>query len=129
MLAVLALGLAGAVFRLSPLWPGPALPPGAERLRIETTPPHLVPTFACQTALLAPARIATTDHELILISSFDEKPVKVVWPSGWAAWRMNGQAELVNRDGAVVGREGETIVGFGGGVGTDRAFHVCIVGS
>lgn len=127
VLGVLASG--AAVFRLTPLWPGPGLPTGATRLHIETTPAHLVPTFACQTALLAPARIVTVGDELVLISSFDAKPVKVVWPSGWAAWRLDGRAELVDRDGAIVGREGETLEGLGGGVGVDDAFHVCVIGS
>jgi hypothetical protein len=52
-----------------------------------------------------------------------------VWPSGWAAWRLDGRAELVTREGAVVGREGELSEGFGGGTGDDDAFHVCIIGS
>jgi hypothetical protein len=121
--------LATATFRLSPLWSGPALPPGATRLHIVTAPPHLVPTFGCNTALLAPARVATAGDELIIVSEFDNQPVNVVWPSGWAAWRLNGRAELVTRDGATVGREGEIIDGLGGGTGLDDAFHVCIIGN
>jgi hypothetical protein len=132
LIAVLAGGvllLAAAAFRLSPLWPGPTLPPGATQLHITTAAPHLVPTFACNTAALAPARIATLGDELILLSETDDEPVKVVWPSGWAAWRVDGRAELVTRDGSVVAREGDVIDGFGGGIGLDDAFHVCIVGS
>ena len=132
LVAILAgsiLLLAAATFRFSPLWPGPALPPSATRLHIVTAPPHLVPTLGCNTALLAPARVATAGDELVLVSEWDGQPVKVVWPSGWAAWRLNGRAELVTRDGAIVGREGETIDGFGGGTDVDNAFHVCIFGS
>ena len=131
-IAILAGGvllLAAATFRLSPLWPGPALPAGATRLHIATQAPHLIPTFACATALLAPARLATAGDELIILSQSSNEPVKVVWPSGWAAWRLDGRAELVSRDGAVVAREGDVIDGFGGGVGVDNAFHVCIIGS
>lgn len=120
--------LAAATFRLSPLWPGPALPPDATRLHIATAPPHLVPTLGCPTALLAPARLGTAGDDLILVSERDGQPGKVVWPSGWAAWRLNGRAELVTRDGAIVGREGEIIHGFGGGTGVDDAFYVCIIG-
>ncbi len=132
LLAILAgtvLLLAGATFRLSPLWPGPGLPPGATRLHIETASPALVPTVACRTALLAPARVATAGDDLILVSPATNNPIKVVWPSGWAAWRLDGKAQLVTRDGAIVGREGDVIEGFGGGVDEDDAFHVCIIGS
>ncbi len=132
LLAILAgtvLLVAAATFRLSPLWPGPGLPPGATRLHIETAPPHLVPTLACNTALLAPARVASAGDALVLVSPATNETIAVVWPSGWAAWRLDGRAELVTRDGAIVGREGDTIGGFGGGVGDDDAFHVCIIGS
>ncbi len=129
VLAATVVLLGAAAFRLTPLWPGPSLPADATRLHISTEAPHLVPTLGCQTAALGPARIATAGDDLILISAFDDQPVKVVWPSGWAAWRHDGRAELVTRDGVVVGREGETISGFGGGVGPDDAFHVCIPGS
>lgn len=130
--AILAGGillLAAATFRLSPLWPGPALPAGATRLHIATVAPHLIPTFACQTAALVPARVATAGDELILLSEADKELVRVVWPSGWAAWRVDGRAELVTRGGAVVAREGDIVDGFGGGTGVDDAFHVCIIGS
>lgn len=120
---------AAAAFRISPLWPGPALPVGATRLHIVTAPPHLVPVLACQVAALAPARIATAGDELILLSTLNGQPGSVVWPSGWAGWRLNGRAELVTRHGAIVGREGEIIDGLGGGTGLDDAFHVCIIGS
>jgi hypothetical protein len=129
ILAGSVLLLAAATVRLSPLWPGPALPPGATRLHIVTASPHLVPTFACNTALLAPARVATAGDELIVVSEWDNKPVNVVWPSGWAAWRVNGRAELVTRDGSVIAREGDVIEDrFGGGTGVDDAFHVCEIG-
>jgi hypothetical protein len=121
--------LAAAALRLSPLWPGPALPAGATRLHIATEAPHLMPTLGCQTALLAPARFATADDDLILLTVETGEPVKVVWPSGWAAWRVAGRAELVTRDGTVIAREGDVIENeFGGGVGVDNAFHVCVIG-
>ncbi len=120
--------LAAAALRLSPLWPGPALPAGATRLHIATAPPHLVPNFACQTALIAPARVATSNNDLILLSVATGEPVQVVWPSGWAAWRISGRAELVARDGSVVAREGDVLDDLGGGVGVDDAFHVCVIG-
>ena len=126
--AILAVVAAGA-FRLSPLWPGPSLPPGATRLHIATAAPHLVPNLGCPTALLGPARVATEHDDLIVLSVQTSEPVRVVWPSGWAAWLLAGRAELVDRDGSVIAREGEVIPArFGGGVGADGAFHVCAIG-
>jgi hypothetical protein len=121
--------LVAAVFRLSPLWPGPALPAGATRLHIVTQAAHLIPAFACPAALLAPARVATRGDDLVLLDRDTNEPIAVVWPSGWAAWRLDGRAELVTREGVVVGREGELSEGFGGGMGLDDAFHVCITGN
>jgi hypothetical protein len=127
---VAAVGLlaAGVAFRFSPLWPGPALPPGATRLHIATAAPHLVPTFACPAALLGPGRVASEGDELVLLSEPGGARLNVVFPAGWAAWRVNGRAELVSRDGDVIGREGDVLDDFGGGPGLDDAFHVCIIG-
>lgn len=117
-----------AVFRLSPLWPGPALPDGATRLHLVTQAPHLVPTVGCQTALLGPVRITSSGEELAVLSAATGEPARVVWPSGWAAWLINGRAELAARDGSIIAREGDVIADrFGGGVGLDDAFHVCII--
>ena len=124
VLLVVVVGLA----RLSPMWPGPSLPAGATALALATEPAHLLPTIGCPTAMLAPARVAVAGDSLVLVAEAGGDPIKVVWPTGWAAWRLDGRAELVSRDGTVVGREGEVVSGFGGGVGTDDAFHVCVAG-
>ncbi|HTS14280.1 MAG TPA: hypothetical protein VMH24_01330 [Candidatus Sulfotelmatobacter sp.] len=123
-LVVVVLALVG-LLRLSPLWPGPSLPTGATPLTLATEPAHLVPTFACETALLAPGRVTVVGDALVLVPEAGGAPVSVVWPTGWAAWRRDGRAELVDRDGTVVGREGDIVQGFGGGLGADDAFHVC----
>lgn len=128
---ILAIGLvllAALAFRLSPLWPGPALPSGATRLRLATEPAHLLPNVGCLTAGLAPARISVVGDELTLHSVPASEPLRVVWPSGWAAWRLNGRAELISRDGTVFGREGDVIEGLSGATGIDDAFHVCFMG-
>lgn len=127
-LAVILLLLVAGLLRMSPMWPGPSLPPGATPLALATEPAHLVPSLGCPTALLAPARLAAAGDELMLVSESVGEPVKVVWPSGWVAWRLDGRAELVARDGRVIGREGDVVDGFGGGVGADDAFHVCEIG-
>ena len=127
VVAVLVLVAVAFRFRFSPLWPGPALPAGATRLHIATEDAHVVPTFGCPTALLLPGRVATEGDDLVLVSPETNEPVKVVWPSGWAAWRLDGRAELVTRDGVVVGREGEIIDGFGGGTGPGNASGGCFI--
>ncbi len=125
VVAVLAVGL----WRLSPLWPGPPLPPGATRLHIDTAALHLVPNLGCPTALLGPVRPAASNGELIFIAVPTGEPVRVVWPSGWVAWLINGRGVLVDRDGSIVGWEGDVIEArFGGGEGGDGAFHVCEIG-
>lgn len=124
---VLLLGAAGLA-RLSPMWPGPSLPAGATPLTLATETGHLLPTTGCPLASLGPARIAVADGALVLVPESGGDPIAVVWPTGWAAWRLDGRAELVSHDGTVVGREGDVISGFAGGVGLDDAFHVCVVG-
>lgn len=110
------------------MWPGPSLPPGATPLELTTAPGHVLPTMACPLALLAPARVAVAGDSLVLVPEAGGEPIQVVWPTGWTAWRLGGRAELVSRDGTVVGREGDVISGFGGGMGSDDAFHVCMIG-
>ena len=120
--------LAFAALKLSPLGPGPDLPAGVTRLQISTEAPHLLPTMGCELALLLPARVATSGDALVLESVATGEPIEVVWPSGWAAWRIDGTAELVGRDGSLVAREGDVLTNLGGGVGADDRFHVCIIG-
>jgi hypothetical protein len=127
-LVVLGL-LAFAALRLSPAGPDPDLPAGATPLRIATEPGHLLPTNACDLALLEPTRIGTSGDSMVFANAETGNPVSVVWPAGWAAWRVDGRAVLVGRDGTVIGREGDVLPGYAGGVDDAGAFHVCIFGS
>jgi len=127
-LAVVLLLLVLGLFRLSPMWPGPSLPQGATPLALATEPAHLMPAMGCPLALLAPARVAVAGDELVLVPESGGEPIKVVWPTGWVAWRLAGRAELVSHDGTVIGREGDIVEGYGGGVGDDDVFHVCVIG-
>ena len=81
---VIVLGV--AALRILPSLTGPALPPGAIRLHIATERPNL--SFGCASALLAPTRVATSGDELILVFVESGSTVRVVWPSGFAAWRV-----------------------------------------
>jgi hypothetical protein len=121
--------LAFAALKLSPAGPGPGLPTGATPLGLATEPGHLLPTNACPMALLLPTRIGTSGDQMTFASADTGDPVSVVWPAGWRAWRLDGEAVLVGRDGTVIGREGDVLPGYAGGVTDDGAFHVCIFGS
>jgi len=125
--AVVIVALVGV--RLSPMGPGPSVPAGATALHITTESPHLLPTLACETAALVPARLATVNSDLVLRAVGSGETIPVVWPSGWAAWLVDGRGELVGRDGSVFAREGDVLSDLGGGVGSDDLFHVCIVGT
>jgi len=127
LIAIAAAGLivlAVAALRVLPLFTGPALPAGATRLHITTDPP----TFSCMAALLAPVRVATTGDELILVSVASGDMVRVVWPSGFAAWRVGGHSVVADPWGNVVGRDGDVLDSLGGGSGADDVFHICPFG-
>ena len=118
--------LAGLVATLSPLWPGPATPDGATPLRLQTAASHLIPNLDCPTAALAPAKIATDGDALILVAR--RNCSLMACSPRWAAWRRDGKAELVDRNGDLIGREGDVIDAYGGGTGPDGRFYVCVVG-
>ncbi len=121
---VLVLG--AAALRVLPLFTGPALPAGATRLHITTESPHL--SFGCAAALLAPVRVATSGDELMLVSVESGDTVRVVWPSGFAAWRLGGRAVLADPWGSAVGRDGDVLDSLGGGLGEGDDFHICPFG-
>lgn len=112
--------------RVMPLFTGPALPAGATRLLIATESPNF--SLGCTTALLSPVRVAASGDDLVLISVASGETVRVVWPSGFAAWRIGGRAEVADPWGGVVGREGDVLDSLGGGLGVDDAFRICPFG-
>ena len=124
--SAVAVVLAASVMLLLPLFVGPGIPAEATRLHIATSGEPL--TFGCATALLSPVRVANSDDELIVLSVESGAPVKMVWPSGFAAWRIGGRSVLADPWGHIVGRDGDVLDSLGGGVGSDDAFHVCPFG-
>jgi hypothetical protein len=126
LLAALFVVVVGVVVALAPLWTGPPLPAGATRLHIVT---DSAPRFGCMAALLAPVRIAASDDDLVLVGVESGERVPVVWPSGFAAWRIDGRAVLVGQYGKVIGWEGDVLEDLGGGGGPDGLFYVCGFGA
>ena len=127
--AVAAAGVlvfAVVALRVAPLFTGPALPVGVSRLHIATQPPNL--SLGCATALLMPARVSTSGDDLVLVSVASGVTVKVVWPAGFAAWRVDGRAVVADPWGSVVGRDGDVLDSLGGGLGSDDAFYICPFG-
>lgn len=130
--AIVAIAAAGvivlgvAALRVLPLFTGPALPAGATRLHITTERPNL--SFGCAAAALSPVRVATSGDELILVAVESGDTVQVVWPSGFAAWRLGGRAVLADPWGSVVGRDGDVLDSLGGGLGEGDDFHICPFG-
>jgi hypothetical protein len=121
---ILMLALAAAVFL--PMIFGPALPSGATRLRIRTEAPGIV--LGCHTALLAPVRVSTDGDSLTLVNVDSGAVIPVAWPAGFAAWRQDGRAVIVDPSGVIIGREGDVLDQLGGGLGGDNVFHICPLG-
>ena len=124
-LVVLLLGIATTA-RVARLYSGPPMPAGATRMQIATERPNF--STGCATAALGPARVTSSNDELVLVSIESGNPVAVVWPSGFAAWRLDGRAQIADPWGSVLGIEGQVFKGLGGGTGLDDAFHICAFG-
>ena len=84
--------------------------------------------MGCAAALLSPVRVTTDGAALTLVSVESGEPVRVVWPAGFGAWRIDGEAVVADPWGSVVGREGDVLDSLGGGEGLDQAFQICPFG-
>jgi hypothetical protein len=123
IVAVVLITVGAAGLRLLPIVTGPALPAGATRLGIVTEQPNI--TLGCATALMSPVRVATSGDNIVLVTVESGDTVEAVWPSGFAAWRANGQAVIADPWGSIVGREGDILDSLGGG---GSPFHICPLG-
>jgi hypothetical protein len=83
-------------------------------------------TIATESGTATTVRIVVVGDVLDFIDGSSGRPVAIVWPAGWSARRIDGRGELLDPAGRVVALEGELFGGYGGGIGTDGAFHVCI---
>ena len=130
--ALTAIAAAGVIvlalmaLRVAPVFTGPALPAGGERLHILTAAPNL--TAGCAAALLSPVRVSTDGEALVLVSVGTGEPLRVIWPAGFGAWRIDGRAVVADPWGSIVGREGDVLDSLGGGEGADQAFQICPYG-
>jgi hypothetical protein len=118
--------LAAVTIWALPMFTGPTLPAGATRLHIATERPGL--TFGCAAALLSPVRVEAAGDALAVVYVESGKRANVVWPAGFAAWRVDGRAVLADAWGRVVGRDGDVLDSLGGGLGLGDDFHVCPFG-
>jgi hypothetical protein len=112
--------------RVAPLFTGPALPDGGSRLHLEAAGPNV--SLSCATAALSPVHVSTSGDELVLVSVESGQLVRVVWPAGFAAWRVDGRAVVADPWGSVVGRDGDVLDSLGGGLGSNDAFYICPFG-
>jgi len=64
---------------------------------------------------------------LVLVSSTTGDQVSVVWPHGFSARLLDGQAQLVAPDGTIVAREGDVLSDLGGAEEAN-GFGVCSIG-
>ncbi|MEP6639358.1 MAG: hypothetical protein ABJC39_08410 [Chloroflexota bacterium] len=126
ILAVVVMIIAIVAWRIAPLWTGPSLPAGATRLHFATQSPNL--SFGCAAALLTGVRVETSGVDIVLVAVGSGDTVRVVWPAGFGAWRVDGKAVVSDPWGAIVGREGDVLEGLGGGLGDDDSFVICPFG-
>lgn len=105
--------LAAVVWRVLPVFTGPVLPAGATRLEIATEPPNF--NTGCAAAALGPVRVATLGAKLVLVGVASDETIEVVWPAGFAAWRVSGRAVVADPWGNVVAQDEDVLDNLGGG--------------
>ncbi len=75
-----------------------------------------------------PVRVATSADDLVLVTVESGEAVPVVWPAGFAAWRVDRGVVVADPWGRVVGEEGDVLDSLSGGFSQDDAFRICPFG-
>ena len=81
-------------------------------LELPTAPPN--PGGICPLARLVPVTVGHEDGRLVFRNGLGDE-LSLVWPNGYRARLVNGTGELLDPNGAIVARDGDTLSGIGGG--------------
>jgi hypothetical protein len=96
------------------------------RLTIET---GIHPPGTCPGTDALAVSIERDGDAAVFVRQDGPAPASIVWPVGFAAWLIEGDAILYARDGSQVIHEGGTVVTIGGAAGGgSEPFRVCSVG-
>jgi len=88
------------------------------------------PSGTCLQAAVLPVVIAHEEGMMVFRSaSSPDHLVPLTWPVGYSARLVDGVAELVARNGNVMGRQGDVLDDLGGGPDASGRFAVCSKGS
>jgi hypothetical protein len=86
-------------------------------------------TDDCPATPIAPIKVEQVGNAVVFTDATTGAEVSITWPVGFAAWEINGIAVVHATDGAVAGREGETLSDIRAVAGArGDALRVCAIG-
>jgi hypothetical protein len=132
VVAVLLVAASSAYLRFgteSPAAPGQPL-----TIMTEAAPTPLPSgaSYACPATLSSLSlRVVRSGTQLVVVDATTGSPFTAIWPNGFAARLLDGNAELLASDGAVVAREGDVLTSVNGEIsagessgGAGRVIHI-----